>query len=189
MMKKSVVLILTSVLMNGGVLADEAMQANIDEGKGVLKAFFGDLKGELVKGMKEKGPVATISTCNTVAPQLAEAHSQMSGWSVGRTSLKVRNPENRADAWETAALEEFEARKDAGEDPKKMIKAEVVEEKGRKVFRMMKAIPTAEVCTKCHGAELAEPVSAKLKELYPADKAVGFKPGDLRGAFTLKKPL
>ncbi|MES9939920.1 MAG: DUF3365 domain-containing protein [Candidatus Thiodiazotropha sp. 6PLUC2] len=189
MMKKSVVLFLTSVVMSGGLQADEAMKANINEGKGVIKAYFGDLKGELVKGMKEKGPVPTISTCNTVAPQLSEAHSQMSGWRVGRTSLKTRNPDNRADAWETAVLKEFEARKAAGEDPMKLLKAEVVEEQGRKVFRMMKAIPTAEVCTKCHGAELAEPVSAKLKELYPADEAVGYKPGDLRGAFTLKKSL
>lgn len=188
-MKKSVVLFLTSLLIGGGLQADEAMQANIDEGKGVIKAYFGDLKGELTKGMKENGPVPTISTCNTVAPNLSEAHSQMSGWSVGRTSLKVRNPENRADAWEEAVLNEFESRKAAGEDPMKLIKAEVVEEQGRKVFRMMKAIPTAEVCTKCHGTEIAEPVSAKLKELYPEDQALGYKPGDLRGAFTLKKPL
>ena len=189
MMKKSVVVFLTSVLMSGAAQADEAMQANIAEGKGVLKAYFGDLKGELTKGMKEKGPVPTISTCKTVAPSLSEAHSQMSGWSVGRTSLKVRNPDNRADAWETAVLNEFESRKAAGEDPMKLLKAEVVEEQGRKVFRMMKAIPTAEVCTKCHGSELAEPVSAKLNELYPQDEARGYKPGDLRGAFTLKKPL
>jgi hypothetical protein len=28
-------------------------------------------------------------------------------------------------------------------------------------------------------------VRAKLKELYPADAATGFKLGDLRGAFTI----
>ncbi|MCW4228745.1 MAG: DUF3365 domain-containing protein, partial [Candidatus Thiodiazotropha taylori] len=110
-MKKSVVLFLASIVLSGGVQADQAMQANIKEGKGVIKAYFGDLKGELQKGMKANGPVATISTCNTVAPSLTEAHSQMSGWSVGRTSLKLRNPENRADAWETAVLNEFESRK------------------------------------------------------------------------------
>ena len=139
--------------------------------------------------MKEGGPVHTIQVCNNVAPQLAEAHSQMSGWRVARTSLKVRNPENAPDAWETAVLNEFESRKAAGEDPMKLVKAEVVEENGRQVFRMMKAIPTAEVCTKCHGAEIAEPVAAKLDELYPEDQARGFNVGDLRGAFTLKKPL
>ncbi|MCU7845580.1 MAG: DUF3365 domain-containing protein [Candidatus Thiodiazotropha sp. (ex Monitilora ramsayi)] len=176
-------------LATGSALADEAVKAHVNEGKGVIKAFFGDLKGELVKGMKQHGPVKTIATCNTVAPSLAEAHSQMSGWQVGRTSLKVRNADNAPDAWETAVLNEFEARKAAGEDPMKIVKAEVVEEKGRKVFRMMKAIPTAEVCTKCHGSDIAQPVTAKLDELYPNDQARGYKVGDLRGAFTLKKPL
>jgi hypothetical protein len=170
-------------------LADEALQANIDEGKGVIKAFFGDLKGELEKGMKQQGPVGSIDICHKMAPQLADAHAQMSGWQVGRTSLKVRNPDNAPDAWEAAALKEFEARKAAGEDPMKLVKAEVVAEEGRQFFRMMKAIPTAEVCTKCHGSEIAEPVAAKLDELYPEDKARGYQVGELRGAFTLKKPL
>ena len=30
---------------------------------------------------------------------------------------------------------------------------------------------------------------AKLAELYPADRATGFQAGDIRGAFTLSKPL
>jgi hypothetical protein len=179
----------TALLLGGTVHAEQTLQANMEEGKGIIKAFFGDLKGELEKGMKEGGPVKTITTCNTVAPHLAEAHSQMSGWQVGRTSLKLRNPDNAPDAWEESVLKEFEARKTAGEDPMKLIKAEVVEEQGRKVFRMMKAIPTAEVCTKCHGDAIAAPVVSKLDELYPADQARGFKVGDLRGAFTLRKPL
>jgi hypothetical protein len=188
-MKLSAAVLFASLLPLGATVADEAMQANIDEGKGIIKAFMGDLKGELKKGMKEGGPVNAIKVCSTVAPQLAEAHTQMSGWQVARTSLKVRNPDNAPDAWETVVLKEFESRKAAGEDPLKLVKAEVVEEQGRKVFRMMKAIPTGEVCTKCHGSELAEPVAAKIDELYPEDKARGFKVGDLRGAFTLKKTL
>jgi len=188
-MKLSAAVLIASLLPASAVFADEALQANIDEGKGIIKAFMEDLKGELQKGMKEGGPVNAIGICNTVAPHLAEAHSQMSGWQVARTSLKVRNPDNAPDAWETAVLNEFEARKAAGEDPMKLVKAEVVEEDGRQVFRMMKAIPTAEVCTKCHGSEIAEPVAAKLDELYPDDQARGFQVGDLRGAFTLRKPL
>ena len=188
-MKLSAAVLFAGLLPVGVALAADPMQDNINAGKGVIKAFFGDLKGELQKGMKQGGPVQTISTCNTVAPQLAEAHSQMSGWQVARTSLKVRNPDNAPDAWEKAVMEEFESRKAAGEDPMKLLKAEVVEVQGRKVFRMMKAIPTAEVCTKCHGNEIDGAVAAKLDELYPDDQARGFKVGDLRGAFTLKKPL
>ncbi|MCU7919675.1 MAG: DUF3365 domain-containing protein [Candidatus Thiodiazotropha sp. (ex Epidulcina cf. delphinae)] len=188
-MNKSTGVLLIAMLTAGTAWADDGVQAHIEEGKGVIKAFFGALKGELVKGMKEHGPVNTIATCSKVAPSLAAGHSQMSGWEVARTSLKLRNPDNAADAWETAVLHEFESRKAAGEDPMKLVKAEVVEEKGRKVFRMMKAIPTAEVCTKCHGEAIADPVTAKLDEFYPQDKARGYKVGDLRGAFTLKKSL
>jgi hypothetical protein len=171
------------------VSAEEDVAKLTAEGKQVIKGFFGDLKGELVKGMKEGGPVHTIDVCSKVAPNLAEAHSQMSGWHIARTSLKPRNPNNAPDAWETQVLQEFETRKAAGEDPTKLVHTEIVDEKGRKVFRMMKAIPTAEVCTKCHGVDLQEPVVKKLDELYPEDQARGFSVGDLRGAFTLKKDL
>jgi hypothetical protein len=188
-MKLSAVLLTAALVTVQVASAGESMQSNIEEGKGVIKSFAGDLKGELKKGMKQGGPIKAIQVCNTVAPQLAEAHSQMSGWRLARTSLKVRNTNNAPDDWEMAVLEDFESRKAAGEDPMKLLKAEVVEEDGRQVFRMMKAIPTAEVCTKCHGTDIAEPVAAKLDELYPEDKARGFKVGDLRGAFTLKKPL
>ncbi|MES9987185.1 MAG: DUF3365 domain-containing protein [Candidatus Thiodiazotropha endolucinida] len=188
-MTKSALAIATALLISGNVQADQSLQTSMEEGKGVIKAFFGDLKGELEKGMKQSGPVDTIASCNIVAPSLAAGHSQMSGWEVGRTSLKLRNQKNAPDAWEEAVLKEFETRKSAGEDPMKLIKAEIVEEGGREVFRMMKAIPTAEVCIKCHGETIAEPVAAKLDELYPSDKARGYKVGDLRGAFTLKKPM
>ncbi len=188
-MKPSVVVFIATLFSAGHACAEQALQADINEGKGIIKAFMGDLKGELQKGMKQGGPVHAIQVCNTLAPQLAEAHTQMSGWQVGRTSLKLRNSENAPDAWEAGVLTEFESRKAAGEDPMKLVKAEVVEEQGRKVLRLMKAIPTAELCLKCHGGEIEGPVAAKLDELYPDDKARGFKAGDLRGAFTLKKAL
>ncbi|MEJ2124559.1 MAG: DUF3365 domain-containing protein, partial [Alphaproteobacteria bacterium] len=86
-------------------------------------------------------------------------------------------------------LKEFEARKAAGEDPKEIAKAVVVEEGGQKYFRMMKAIPTREVCLKCHGENLKQPIKDALDKNYPKDLGRGFKEGDLRGAFSLKKPL
>jgi hypothetical protein len=186
-MKKMIVALMICLPFAAG--AEEDVANLTAEGKQVIKAFFGDLKGELVKGMKEGGPVHTIDVCSKVAPNLAEAHSQMSGWQVARTSLKPRNTNNAPDDWETQVLQEFEIRKAAGEDPAKLVQTEIVEQKGHKVFRMMKAIPTVEVCTKCHGVDLQEPVVEKLDELYPEDQARGFKVGDLRGAFTLKKDL
>jgi hypothetical protein len=67
---------------------------------------------------------------------------------------------------------------------------EVVEQDGKKVFRWMKAIPTAKVCLNCHGGDtVAAPVEAKLKELYPTDQARGYSVGDIRGAFTITQPM
>jgi excinuclease UvrABC helicase subunit UvrB len=54
----------------------------------------------------------------------------------------------------------------------------------------MKAIPTAEKpCLACHGKTLAPQVAARLKELYPDDRATGYAAGEIRGAITLSRPL
>jgi len=71
--------------------------------------------------------------------------------------------------------------------------AEVVEEGGKKEFRFMKAIgmpPLEQMpCLKCHGENIDPKVAAKLDELYPNDKARGYKVGDIRGAFTIRQPM
>lgn len=155
----------------------------------VVKSFGGPLKNALGGAMKEGGPVNAISVCNTQAPAIAAKAAADSGWSVGRTSLKLRNLNNAPDPWELATLQEFEKRLAAGEKPDAIAKAEIVEEDGKKTFRFMKAIGTAPVCLNCHGSDLNEAVSAKLDGLYPHDTARGFAQGDIRGAFTLKKDL
>lgn len=149
--------------------------------KKVVKEFMGQLKGELEKAMKSSGPVAAIEVCNTKAPEIAKGLSEKYGWKVARTSLKTRNTSNKPDAWETQVLQKFEQRKAAGEDVKPMAYFETVNGN----FRFMKAIPTGEVCLKCHGEKIDPKITAKLDELYPADKARGFKLGDIRGAFTI----
>lgn len=175
--------------LSGAVLAADT-QEQAAEAKAIVKEFMGSLKGELQAAMKAGGPVNAISVCNRVAPGIAEQQAHKHGWQkVARTSLKLRNPDNAPDAWERKVLEQFEARKAAGEEVGPMAHFEVVEENGEQVFRFMKAIPTGKVCLNCHGSELKAPVKAKLNELYPSDQATGFSGGDIRGAFTLKKKL
>jgi len=191
-MKKLIIaaMVATLPLTAGADSSSADMQADIDASKAAIHDFFGTLKGELVKAMKEGGPVHAIQVCNTVAPHIADAKSEEHGLHIARTSLKVRNPGNAPDEWETQVLNQFEERKAGGEAIDTIAKAEVVETAdGKKQFRFMKAIPTGEVCLKCHGAEIAPEVAAKLDELYPEDKARGFSLGDIRGAFTITKDL
>lgn len=168
-------------------LADTAK--NTTDSRAAVKTFFGQLKGELVAALKSGGPVNAISACNAKAPAIAAHLSEKKGWSIGRTSLKLRNLANAPDAWEKKVLEDFEARKAKGESPKGMEFAEVVEQGGEKVFRYMSAIPTAEKpCLACHGEKIDAKVTAALDSLYPGDQARGYKAGDIRGAFTISFP-
>ena len=55
-------------------------------------------------------------------------------------------------------------------------------------YRYMKAIaiPEGAPCLACHGEAIDAAVATRLRELYPSDKATGYKQGELRGAFTIR---
>jgi Protein of unknown function (DUF3365) len=158
------------------------------EAKRLASAYGAALKTALMGGMA-KGPTAAVGTCHEAAPGIAEIIDGADGWSVRRTSLKLRNPDNAPDPWERAQLEDFETKKAAGTPPAELVSATIVEEGGKREFRFMKAIPTAALCLSCHGPSIGEDVEKELARLYPNDQARGFSAGDLRGAFTLRKKL
>jgi hypothetical protein len=190
-MKRLAAATLTSLALTGLVLAEPpTADPNAAEAKAIIKEFFGTLKGELKAAMKQGGPVNAIPVCQRKAPSIALELSQKTGWEVGRTSLKPRNASlNAPDAWELKVLEEFEVRKSKGEDVKTMAYSETIEEDGKQTYRFMKAVPTGKVCLHCHGTDIKPEVVEVLDEAYPQDQARGYKLGDIRGAFTLSKPL
>jgi len=186
---KQIIPIVLMAMMLGGTAIAEQKSDDIKQSRQAVKQFFGQLKGELQAAMKAGGPVNAIEVCSEKAPAIARDVSKEKGLQIGRTSLKPRNPANAPDQWEKAVLKEFEQRKADGEHLKKMEKHEIVEQNGQQVFRYMKAIPTGELCLKCHGTQLDPAVSARLEKLYPEDRATGYSKGDLRGAFTIIKDL
>ncbi len=189
MIGKAVVFASILLLLGGPVLADEK-QALAQEGKQVIGAFAGALKKELVGAMKTGGPRHAITVCNVKAPAIASQVSLDTGWMVARSSHKLRNSNNKSDDFTRSAIEEFLKRQASGEKAVDMAKVGIIEEDGKKVFRMVKAIPTGEVCLNCHGAgEVKSDTEEALAALYPDDQARGFKVGEMRGVFTLQKVL
>lgn len=161
--------------------------AELAKARGAIKGLAENLRSTLVNALKSSGPVAAIEACQAAAPGIASEQSAAHGATVARTALLVRNPANAPDAWERKVLESFAAKIDAGANPDTVDFGEMVEEGGRKTFRYMKAIPmAAEPCMACHGTELKPEIAAEIAKRYPQDKAVGFTPGKLRGAFTVK---
>lgn len=182
------------ILLVSAAVNSETFEVNIpelqQEAKGVIKQLATTLGGELKKAKKSGGATAAITVCNTKAGPLTELVNSESEWEISRTSLKLRNLENAPDDWEKAVLESFEKKANIGANLEILAFSQViVDDEGRKVFRMMKAIPVGEQCLACHGSKIKPELSDHLDKLYPEDQAKGFSQGDLRGAFSLKKYL
>lgn len=159
-------------------------------GLAVIQQFYAALKGELKSSLKRGGPPAAIMVCRVQAPAIAKRVGDKNGWQVGRTSGRLRNPANAPDPWEAKVLADFAARTQAGAPPGKLVYSEVVTDRqGKRVFRLMKGIAMGGGCLVCHGPSLPKATREQLELLYPKDKATGYRPGQLRGAFTLRKVL
>jgi hypothetical protein len=175
------------VLLTGVAFSTQA-DPRADEARALVKEFASSLQGELKQAMQAGGAIQAIEVCHSRAPEIAADLSAREGWEVARTSLKRRNAGNAPDAWEQGVLEQFEARKEAGEPPAQIEHSEMVATGGETVFRYMKAIPTQQVCLACHGGDTVAPqVADKIAAYYPDDQARGYAEGDLRGAFSLTR--
>jgi hypothetical protein len=156
-----------------------AQQANRDHAEKILLPFKQDLQRALREGLS-KSPVEAISACRQQAPKIAERLSQ-GGVRVGRTSHRLRNPENRSPEWARPILEEYLA------DPSARTPRTLSLPDGRKGY--VEPIYMQLLCLTCHGESLATDVAAEIKRRYPRDEAVGFEAGELRGVFWLEFPV
>ena len=133
------------------------------------------LKARLEAEMKAGGPVAAVRVCRDEAQALTAGVARDQRLEVGRTSHKLRNPSNAPRAWALSTVASHAGVKAAVVSP-------VVVDLGDRIG-VLGPIPTGEVCVVCHGAQAALPpsIAAAIRAAYPADRATGFAPGDLRG--------
>lgn len=170
--------------------SEAELVAYADEARAAAGMLGARLKEQLTMAMEVEGPIGAARVCSQVAPVIAEQVSDETGFIVGRTSLKTRNPANAPDAWETESMERFltsASNNYSLNDIERFYP--VTDDEGVTWFRYAKPIVMGEMCTACHGSEIAPDVQAAIHEIYPDDQATGFAPGDLRGAFTVKKAL
>ncbi len=153
------------------------------ESRALTQAFAVRLQTALQAAMRDAGPLAALGVCRDVAPQIASELSRLSGAKVSRTSRRFRNPANAPEPWQSAVLDDFEARAPNDDTP---LEHFVSDSDGA---RYMKAIRIAPVCQVCHGATLSNAVQQRLDADYPHDRARGYEAGDLRGAFSIVWPV
>ena len=175
---------------SGAMLAAEDIKERETSAREAIKSLSENLKEYLKAGL-EAGIDAEekLLMCREGAAEATSYENQERPFSIGRTSLKLRNPANEPDEWEYAILQTFQERKDSGESVANLQHSEIAETNGKRYFRYMKAIPVGKVCLICHGANIQPELVAALSKIYPGDEARGFAIGDIRGAFTVSQVL
>jgi hypothetical protein len=170
----------------------QAQTQLMSESRETAASLLQQLSAKLRATLTDNGPEGSVPVCKNIAPELAGKLSRETGWRVARVSLRTRNPLlGTPDAWEQRVLEEFDRRAANGDKPESIEFGEVVNEPAGRYFRYLKAIPVSPLCVTCHGPrdQLSPFIQAQLHAEYPHDKAVGYSPGQLRGAVTIKRPL
>ncbi len=155
-----------------------ARDAELARGAELLAPFKQDLQQALKSGLAE-GPAEAIQVCRVAAPGIAESLS-VDGVRVGRSSHKLRNPDNEAPDWVRPIMQAYL------DDPSSRTPQAV--ELGSKRWGYVEPIVVQPLCLTCHGSALAPDISAQIAGLYPDDRATGFEAGDLRGVFWLEYP-
>lgn len=179
-----------AVLLGAASIVAQAEDAWVAEARQLATSVPPKLLAVLTREIDQGGASQAIGACQVQAPEMARQASEASGWKVRRVSLRERNPKARPDAWEQAALEDFDRRVAAGEVPMTLEKAERVDVGGVPTLRYVRALPVGPICVQCHGdpAQMDAGVKAKLASLYPHDRATGYAVGQIRGVITLSKP-
>lgn len=143
--------------------------------------FQAQLKGELVGALSNAGAAGAIGVCQAAAPAIAQNLSEESGAQIRRIARKNRNPGNAMEEELEALYRELETQ------PIKDGAPRAVHASFEDRFIYMRAIVMQEKpCATCHGQNVEPALKAVIQDAYPDDRAIGFTPGQLRGAFVVE---
>jgi hypothetical protein len=133
-------------------------------------AMASELLGELEAALHSGGGPAGIQACREKAPEIAAKISGQYGVKIGRTSHRLRSPNNAVPAWAERQVADR-----AGEPA-------YLAGSGGELAALLPIRLRAE-CEMCHGPveSISEDVQRAIATFYPNDQAVGFVAGDVRG--------
>jgi hypothetical protein len=152
-------------------------QAQLERATRAREVLASTLMGELTEALDSEGPAGAVEVCRTIAPEVAAEVATNHGVAIGRTSFRLRNQANQPPVWAREAVVEQVAEATTFAGP--------AGELG-----VLTPIFTKAECTMCHGTveETSDAAMAAIRDLYPADQAVDFAEGDLRGWFWVEVP-
>ena len=146
-----------------------------------------ELSATLLQSFRDKGLKGTIKVCSEKAIPLTTSLNEKIGVKVQRVSHKSRNKDNQADEEELKVIHNFIQQLNAEEPVDPLIRSN---DDGSHTF-FAPIVIRQPLCLQCHG-KVGWDIKTKdyeiIKEIYPADSAVGFKMNELRGMWRIDFP-
>jgi hypothetical protein len=161
----------------------------IQKGMTIANRAFAVLSTELSRAINAGGVPSALDYCKLNAYPLLDSISRANNALIKRTSFKLRNPNNIAGPEEERILRTYEsAINENGDVDYKEFRPRLMDGGDHWSFYAPITLRNA-VCLKCHGKiglDIKNEDYAKIRELYPQDKANGYALGDLRGIWSIQ---
>ncbi len=158
--------------------------AYLKSGGELTAAVFNLLSGELMTAMGEKGFEGALEYCNLNALSLTDSVAELHGARVARLAERYRNPENAlVDSLDMEVYKKYlQMSGDRLDESSKIYRT------ADNSVLYYRPIVLQGQCVVCHGPKstIGEDHYESIKSIYPEDKAIGFKPGDLRGMWRVE---
>ena len=154
----------------------------LERGRQHAMATQAVLGKNLAHAIQTQGTDGALAFCNLKAYPLTDSMATSLGVEIKRVSDKNRNPGNAANEEELHYITTAKEQLSQGEEAK----PEVHQADGQ--LKGYYPILTNQMCLQCHGKpneDITSATMAKIRELYPADKATGYNENELRGIWVV----
>jgi Protein of unknown function (DUF3365) len=137
---------------------------------------------ELSRALSEGDPTYALQSCHIDVIGAIRHIERREGIAAGRTSDRLRNPANAPRAWAAPLVEANAGRLARDVDGFAVDLGSAI--------GVLRPVAERPMCASCHGPgdRIPAAVSAALRERYPADRAIGFAEGEIRGWFWVEVP-
>ena len=155
----------------------------LEIGKGLAMQTKASLGKNLALALNEKGSDGAVEFCNTQAIPITDSMSVVLNAKIKRVSDHPRNSNNQANEAELSYINSWNEAKAKGEEHSPLL----TEIEGKMVGYY--PIVTNQMCIQCHGTpekQINSATLSKIKILYPADEAIGYAEGEIRGLFVVE---
>lgn len=136
----------------------------------------------LMGTIQKKGTLEALAFCNEKAYPLIDSMSVVHNANLKRVSDKPRNQNNQANEKELAYINSFK------KDIKNSIEPKAIVDQLDNKIQVYYPITTNGMCLQCHGKpnqDIQKSTLSMLANLYPQDKATGYRVNEVRGIWSI----